>query len=189
MPEIVGCPDCADGGGEWIEVNVAGESHRVTFGNGVKIDAIQPLIERIRSLRGGFKIPEPKIDSVNYIRIESDCEDLCRRRIHINQSTSRWTFSDPLGQLRAKNYSERTPTLDWDRLDSLIDWRVVQDLVSRESAICYSCPGTEWIEITGGNQIYLIPAWFEEVSDLKGFLFSMLNKYQIKPETEGVPEE
>jgi len=189
LPEIVGCPDCADGGGEWIEVNVAGESHRVTFENGVNIDAIQPLIERIRSLRGDFKIPEPKIDSVHYIRIESDCEDLCRRRININQSTSRWTFSDPLGQLRAKNYSERTPTLDWDRLDSLIDWRVVQDLASRELAICYSCPGTEWIEITGGNQIHVIPAWFEEVSDLKEFLLSTLNKYQIKLEPEGVPEE
>ena len=186
LPEIVGCPDCADGGGEWIEVNVAGESHRVTFENGINIDAIQPLIERIRSLRGDFKIPEPKIDSVNYIRIESDCEDLCRRRIHINQSTSRWTLSDPLGVLRAKNHSERTPTLDWDRLDSLIDWRVVQDLASRELAICHSCPGTEWIEIAGGNQIYVIPAWFEEVSALKGFLLSMLNKYQIKPEPEAI---
>jgi len=186
LPEIVGCLDCADGGGEWIEVNVAGESHRVTFENGINIDAIQPLIERIRSLRGDFKIPEPKIDSVNYIRIESDCEDLCRRRIHINQSTSRWTLSDPLGVLRAKNHSERTPTLDWDRLDSLIDWRVVQDLASRELAICHSCPGTEWIEIAGGNQIYVIPAWFEEVSALKGFLLSMLNKYQIKPEPEAI---
>jgi hypothetical protein len=46
---VIGCPDCADGGGEWIEVSVAGESHRVTFDNGANIEAIQPLIELMRS--------------------------------------------------------------------------------------------------------------------------------------------
>ena len=31
MPEVIGCPDCADGGAEWIEIIQAGKSHKVTF--------------------------------------------------------------------------------------------------------------------------------------------------------------
>ncbi len=32
LQAIIGCPDCADGGAEWIEVElVSGEKHRVTF--------------------------------------------------------------------------------------------------------------------------------------------------------------
>ena len=32
LPEIIGCPDCADGGAEWIEIIMAnGEKHKVVF--------------------------------------------------------------------------------------------------------------------------------------------------------------
>ncbi|MBN1415243.1 MAG: hypothetical protein JW973_09100 [Bacteroidales bacterium] len=32
LPEIIGCPDCADGGAEWVEVELAGSrKHKVTF--------------------------------------------------------------------------------------------------------------------------------------------------------------
>lgn len=32
LPEIIGCPDCADGGSEWIEIEVlSGKKHKVTF--------------------------------------------------------------------------------------------------------------------------------------------------------------
>jgi hypothetical protein len=32
LPEIIGCPDCADGGAEWIEIiMVNGEKHKVVF--------------------------------------------------------------------------------------------------------------------------------------------------------------
>ncbi len=182
LPEVIGCPDCADGGGEWIEINVAGESHRVTFENAATIDAIQPLIEWMRLLRADFKVPEPRIDSINYVRIESDCEGLCRRQVFMNPSNIRWTLSDPKGQVRSRSHSERTSRKDWDQLNTLIDWRVIQELSARELAICYSCPGTEWIEIRGLNQTYLIPAWFEEVSDLKGALRSILDRYKVEPE-------
>lgn len=35
LEETIGCPDCADGGGQWIEISRGGEVHRVTyeFGN------------------------------------------------------------------------------------------------------------------------------------------------------------
>lgn len=32
LSETIGCPDCADGGAEWVEVEyVSGKKHRVTF--------------------------------------------------------------------------------------------------------------------------------------------------------------
>jgi hypothetical protein len=32
LPQIIGCPDCADGGAEWIEIEVlSGKKHKVTF--------------------------------------------------------------------------------------------------------------------------------------------------------------
>jgi hypothetical protein len=32
LPEVIGCPDCADGGAEWIMIKQTnGESHKVTF--------------------------------------------------------------------------------------------------------------------------------------------------------------
>ena len=32
LPETIGCPDCADGGAEWVEIELQnGEKHRVTF--------------------------------------------------------------------------------------------------------------------------------------------------------------
>jgi len=32
LPEVIGCPDCADGGAEWLEVVLSnGETHKVTF--------------------------------------------------------------------------------------------------------------------------------------------------------------
>ena len=34
LPETIGCPDCADGGSEYIEITTAGTKKRVTFENG-----------------------------------------------------------------------------------------------------------------------------------------------------------
>lgn len=31
LPEYIGCPDCADGGAEWVEVLTADVHHKVTF--------------------------------------------------------------------------------------------------------------------------------------------------------------
>lgn len=31
LDAIIGCPDCADGGAEWIEITSDGETHKVTF--------------------------------------------------------------------------------------------------------------------------------------------------------------
>ena len=54
LEEVYGCPDCADGGAEWIEVEQDGTRRRVTFEYGASIGRIQRLIDRIRELRAQF---------------------------------------------------------------------------------------------------------------------------------------
>lgn len=49
--DVIGCPDCADGGAEWIKVESAEGSKQITFEYGDSLDTIQPLIEQLRLLR------------------------------------------------------------------------------------------------------------------------------------------
>ena len=50
VPDVVGCPDCADGGAE--SLTIAGASERtITFDYGAAIAQAQPLLERVRALR------------------------------------------------------------------------------------------------------------------------------------------
>jgi hypothetical protein len=50
---VHGCPDCADGGAEWIEIGTA-EPVRITFEYGSELDGIAELQEVIRELRSRF---------------------------------------------------------------------------------------------------------------------------------------
>ena len=54
LPETLGCPDCADGGAESLEVVGADWRKSVTFEFGATIPELQPLLERVRALRGRF---------------------------------------------------------------------------------------------------------------------------------------
>jgi hypothetical protein len=51
LDETYGCPDCADGGAEFIEVERDGRKQRVNFEYGASVDGIAPLIARLRALR------------------------------------------------------------------------------------------------------------------------------------------
>lgn len=51
LDERIGCPDCADGGAEWIEINWPDISKRVTFEYGKSIEQFQELVEFLRNLR------------------------------------------------------------------------------------------------------------------------------------------
>ncbi|WP_421873196.1 hypothetical protein [Marinoscillum sp.] len=50
LPETIGCPDCADGGAEWLELTVNGERKRVTFEYMTEVEGINPAIEKLREL-------------------------------------------------------------------------------------------------------------------------------------------
>ena len=54
LNDIIGCPDCADGGGEWIEITKVDTLKRVTFEYGETVEPIQSLIEKVRVIRERF---------------------------------------------------------------------------------------------------------------------------------------
>ena len=54
LDDIIGCPDCADGGGEWIEITKVDTLKRVTFEYGETVESIQSLIEKVRVIRKRF---------------------------------------------------------------------------------------------------------------------------------------
>ena len=51
---VHGCPDCADGGAEWIEIGPSTDRVRVTFEHGATLAGIGPLQAELRALRARF---------------------------------------------------------------------------------------------------------------------------------------
>ena len=52
LDSVYGCPDCADGGSEWVEIDFGGgDPVRVTFEYGGSVDGIEDLIGYARQLR------------------------------------------------------------------------------------------------------------------------------------------
>jgi hypothetical protein len=50
LPSVIGCPDCDDGGAEWIEISRPGKTYRVTFESGKEIEGIRNLLIKLREL-------------------------------------------------------------------------------------------------------------------------------------------
>lgn len=48
LEERIGCPDCADGGAEYIEITTTKGTKRVTFEYGANVEPIQALILKLR---------------------------------------------------------------------------------------------------------------------------------------------
>jgi hypothetical protein len=55
LQETIGCPDCADGGAEWIEIESGASKHKVTFEYMNEPVAVKLYIDKLRSLRNKFK--------------------------------------------------------------------------------------------------------------------------------------
>lgn len=51
LDSIIGCPDCADGGGEWIEIQNGAQTKRIVFEHGASVASIDGLLEKIREIR------------------------------------------------------------------------------------------------------------------------------------------
>jgi hypothetical protein len=51
LDDTIGCPGCADGGIEWIQVDWTDGTKRVTFEYGRAIKGIENLIEKLRQMR------------------------------------------------------------------------------------------------------------------------------------------
>jgi hypothetical protein len=51
LPEVVGCPDCADGGAEGLTIEGPGGAESVSLEFRASLPQAQPLLERVRALR------------------------------------------------------------------------------------------------------------------------------------------
>lgn len=50
MDTVVGCPDCADGGSEWIEIGRDGETHKVTIEYYANVEGLTAAMQQLRKL-------------------------------------------------------------------------------------------------------------------------------------------
>lgn len=51
LPEVIGCPDCADGGAEWLEIIFStGKTHKVTFEYYSEPTSLKSKIEILRRI-------------------------------------------------------------------------------------------------------------------------------------------
>ena len=51
LDDRIGCPDCADGGEEWIEIDWKIGGKRVTFENGQNVQGLEQFIDKLRDMR------------------------------------------------------------------------------------------------------------------------------------------
>lgn len=51
LPTVIGCPDCADGGAEWLELTLNnGETHKVTYEYGNEPSVIKGYVAKCRQI-------------------------------------------------------------------------------------------------------------------------------------------
>ncbi|WP_259016926.1 hypothetical protein [Emticicia fluvialis] len=55
LKEVIGCPDCADGGAEWVEITMNDSRHKVTFEHGQDVKEFAPLLKVLREKREYFE--------------------------------------------------------------------------------------------------------------------------------------
>ncbi len=55
LPETIGCPDCADGGAEWIAINADGKQYKITYEYGKAPKELEAAAARLKLLKDGFK--------------------------------------------------------------------------------------------------------------------------------------
>jgi heat shock protein HslJ/predicted secreted protein len=51
MDEVYGCPDCDDGGAEWVTMTLSGRIETVKFEYGAKLEPLAELLELLRAVR------------------------------------------------------------------------------------------------------------------------------------------
>jgi hypothetical protein len=60
LPDVVGCPDCADGGAESLRVAFGdGQADAVTFEYGDDVAGIAAVVDALREIRASFGPPPP----------------------------------------------------------------------------------------------------------------------------------
>ena len=87
LDDVYGCPDCADGGAEFIEIIYDGISKQVTFEAFTEIDSIQELTILLRGLRADY-FSQINENQACYIMPEvGPCDGVCLT-YYYNQDTN-----------------------------------------------------------------------------------------------------
>lgn len=55
LPTVIGCPDCTDGGAEWIALKINGKVKKVTFEYGKAPKAVKELAVKLKEIKNSFK--------------------------------------------------------------------------------------------------------------------------------------
>lgn len=55
LDPVIGCPDCADGGSEWLEVTIGSRTKKVTFEYGSEVEGINDMILKLREITSDLK--------------------------------------------------------------------------------------------------------------------------------------
>lgn len=55
LDSVIGCPDCADGGAEWLEVEYFGKVKKVTIEYGAELKGLESFLEQVRTIRERLK--------------------------------------------------------------------------------------------------------------------------------------
>ncbi len=50
QPEVIGCPDCADGGAEWVKLQIGNDEKKVTFEFGKTLDGQENLLQQLLAI-------------------------------------------------------------------------------------------------------------------------------------------
>lgn len=58
LPTVIGCPDCADGGAEYVEIKTNKGTKRVTFDAGSDPDGLENLLAILRGKREEMESPK-----------------------------------------------------------------------------------------------------------------------------------
>ncbi|CAF4246154.1 unnamed protein product [Rotaria sp. Silwood2] len=190
LADRIGCPDCADGGAEWIEIQWSDGSKRVTFENGALIKGFEGLIVQLRNIRmlelsnGKSTCSKDKILSISDGLSFGFCHSYCRQSINITSTPKQ------LVALKEPNYAQDAyppltqsftfPSNQWQELIKLIDDEDFQSLA--DSIGCPDCAdgGAEWIEIQWSDESKRVT--FENGALIKGFegLIVQLRNLRIK---------
>jgi len=55
LKEVIGCPDCADGGAEWVTLKLEGKLRKVTFEYNKVPEELKGIVMKLREMRAEFK--------------------------------------------------------------------------------------------------------------------------------------
>jgi len=87
LDDVYGCPDCADGGAEFIEIIYDGAAKQVTFDAYTEIDGIQELTILLRDLRAEYWNQINENQACSIMPEVGPCDGICPT-YYFNQNTN-----------------------------------------------------------------------------------------------------